>query len=151
MQSCLSDDDIRAMKSDLDALEARSPLPAVEHARCLVEKAEEILRKAAEAHAEAGQPLDEPHLSSSCAGMAELLDRPRDPSPADASSLVWMTGPCNAVVRNAFTDGPEPEPDLLVLRMTDGDILVGKDRQGTIRVLRQMTPAGLVDLSDPRG
>lgn len=62
------------------------------------------------------------------------------------ADLVWMAGTRESVLRDAYTSGPDNAPDLLKLGMQEGEILIGKDRRGEVRVVREMGPDGLVDL-----
>jgi len=60
--------------------------------------------------------------------------------------LVWMAGTRESVLRDAYTSGPDNSPEILKLGMMEGEILIGKDRRGEVRVVREMGPDGLVDL-----
>lgn len=62
------------------------------------------------------------------------------------ADLVWMVGTRDSVRRDAYTAGPDNAPDLLKLGMREGEILIGKDRRGEVRVVREMGPDGCVDL-----
>lgn len=62
------------------------------------------------------------------------------------ADLVWMVGTRDSVLRDAYTAGPDNAPDLLKLGMREGEILIGKDRRGEVRVVREMGPDGCVDL-----
>lgn len=66
----------------------------------------------------------------------------RDPE----ADLVWMVGTRDSVLRDAYIAGPDNAPDLLKLGMMEGEILIGKDRRGEVRVVREMGPDGCVDL-----
>lgn len=61
-------------------------------------------------------------------------------------NLVWMSGPRDGVHEDAFTMGPDTEPDLLILHMAEGEILVGKDRSGEVHVVWEKTPEGMVTI-----
>lgn len=70
---------------------------------------------------------------------------------AEAPSLpqeafVWMTGTVESVLQDAYTDGPESEPEVLSLRMNEGDILIGKSRDGEARIVQEMGSEGLIDV-----
>ena len=67
----------------------------------------------------------------------------RDPE----AGLVWMVGPREFVVQDGFTAGPDNAPDILHLGMKEGEILIGKDRRGKVRVVREMGPDGLIDVT----
>lgn len=62
--------------------------------------------------------------------------------------LVWMAGTRESVLRDVYTSGPDNAPDILKLGMQEGEILIGKDRRGEVRVVREMRPDGLVDLPE---
>lgn len=68
----------------------------------------------------------------------------RDPE----NNLVWMVGTRSSVLEDAFTAGPDSAPNILKLSMQEGEILIGKNRRGEVRVVREMGPDGLVDLPD---
>lgn len=75
-----------------------------------------------------------------------LAEAPIRPDPE--ADLVWMVGTRDSVPQDAFTAGPDSAPDILKLGMQEGEILIGKDRRGEVRVVREMGPDGLVDLPD---
>jgi hypothetical protein len=78
------------------------------------------------------------------AGGEPIAEAPRTPDPEDR--LVWMVGTRDSVVQDAYTAGPDNAPDLLRLAMREGEILIGKDRRGEVRVVREMGPDGCVDV-----
>jgi len=88
--------------------------------------------------------LDETHIVK--------RDPPADPeaeSPVTQDTedrFVWMVGTRTSVLRDAFTAGPDNAPDILKLGMREGEIMIGKDRRGEVRVVREMGPDGLVNL-----
>lgn len=61
--------------------------------------------------------------------------------------LVWMVGTRQSVLQDAYTAGPDNEPDVLALHMKEGEFLVGKARDGSLEVLREKTAHGLVDVA----
>lgn len=84
-------------------------------------------------------------------GIMQARDRYEASFPAPAVStdppgLVWMTGTPESVLSDAYTAGPETEPDVLALNMQEGEILIGKDRTGTVQVVREKGPEGLSDV-----
>lgn len=68
------------------------------------------------------------------------------PAAEPAADLVWMTGTPESVLKDGYRDGPESEPDVLALRMEEGDILIGTDRRGAVQVVREKGPDGLTDV-----
>lgn len=71
----------------------------------------------------------------------------RRETPADPEAdLVWMVGTRDSVLQDAYTAGPDNAPDLLKLGMMEGEILIGKDRRGEVRVVREMGSDGCVDV-----
>jgi hypothetical protein len=79
-------------------------------------------------------------------GGVPLAEAPVRPDPE--ADLVWMVGTRDSVLQDAYTAGPDNAPDLLKMGMMEGEILIGKDRRGEVRVVREMGPDGLVDLPD---
>ncbi|PTX52291.1 hypothetical protein IQ03_01081 [Gemmobacter caeni] len=77
-------------------------------------------------------------------GGTPLAEAPVRRDPEDV--LVWMVGTRDSVLQDAYTAGPDNAPDLLKLAMREGEILIGKDRRGEVRVVREMGPDGCVDL-----
>lgn len=67
-------------------------------------------------------------------------------APTPDEDFVWMTGTPESVLQDAYTGGPDNAFEILVLNMEDGEILVGKDRQGVIRILQEKVGDGLVDV-----
>lgn len=67
--------------------------------------------------------------------------------PTAEDPLVWMVGTRDSVLRDAYKAGPDNAPDILQLAMTEGEILIGKDRRGEVRIVREMGPDGLVDVA----
>jgi hypothetical protein len=57
-----------------------------------------------------------------------------------------MVGPREFVLQDGFTAGPDNAPEILQLGMREGEILIGKDRRGEVRVVREMGPDGCVDV-----
>jgi hypothetical protein len=77
-------------------------------------------------------------------GGAPIAEAPVTRDPED--DLVWMTGTRESVLQDAYTAGPDNAPDLLRLGMHEGELLIGKDRRGEVRVVREMGPDGLIDV-----
>jgi hypothetical protein len=75
-------------------------------------------------------------------GGEPVAEAPRLPE----EDLVWMVGTRDSVVRDAYIAGPDNAPDILKLGMMEGEILIGKDRRGEVRVVREMGPDGCVDV-----
>jgi len=83
------------------------------------------------------------------AGGEPIAEAPvtRDPE----AGLVWMVGPREFVLQDGFTAGPDNAPEILQLGMSEGEILIGKDRRGEVRVVREMGPDGCVDVAGGLG
>lgn len=77
-------------------------------------------------------------------GGEPIAEAPRTPDPEDR--FVWMVGTRASVLQDAYTDGPDNAPEILKLRMREGEILIGKDRRGEVRIVREMGPDGCVDV-----
>jgi hypothetical protein len=77
-------------------------------------------------------------------GGAPIAEVPVRPDPE--VGLVWMVGPREFVLQDGYTAGPDNSPEILKLGMREGEILIGKNRRGEVRVVREMGPDGLVDL-----
>jgi hypothetical protein len=79
---------------------------------------------------------------ASLAVLEPVADAPLD------DSLVWMVGTRESVMEDAFTAGPDNAFELLALNMVEDEILIGKDRSGAVRVVREKTADGLMDIPD---
>ena len=62
--------------------------------------------------------------------------------------LVWMVGTRESVLEDAYTAGPDNAPDILMLHMSEGEYLIGKDRSGEVKTVIRMGPDGPVTLDD---
>jgi hypothetical protein len=58
------------------------------------------------------------------AGLIEALDALRPAPPAE--DLIWMAGPAERVLHDAFTSGPFPDKGVAVAWAEAGHVLVGK-------------------------
>jgi hypothetical protein len=59
-----------------------------------------------------------------------------------------MVGTRETVSKDSFTAGPDNCPDILKLGMKNGDILIGKDRQGYIRAVFEQCSENLINITD---
>lgn len=78
------------------------------------------------------------------AGMTPIAEAP--PMEPGEEDLVWMVGTRHSAPRDGWIAGPDSSPHILKLGMEEGQVLVGKDRRGEVRVVQVMGPDGLVDL-----
>ena len=53
-----------------------------------------------------------------------------------------------SVLEDAYTAGPDNAPDILMLHMSEGEYLIGKDRSGEVKTVIRMGPDGPVTLDD---
>lgn len=61
-------------------------------------------------------------------------------------NLIWMTGTPESILQDAYTAGPDNAYQILAMQMKDGEILVGKDRHGTVQIVQEKGPDGLTDV-----
>jgi len=52
--------------------------------------------------------------------------------------MMWMVGTTESVRHDAYTDGPTPSRESLVPYMDEGDVLVGKRRDGSVAFCQRL-------------
>jgi len=63
--------------------------------------------------------------------------------------IVWMVGTAESVRHDGYKDGPSPSKASLVQYMDEGDVLVGKHRDGTVASCERLVNGGFVPWPHP--
>lgn len=74
------------------------------------------------------------------AGLEVIAEAPA--LPGTDETLIWMVGTRDSVLEDAYTRGPDNSPQVLKLQMEDGEILVGKHRNGNVMEVLERRPDG---------
>lgn len=75
------------------------------------------------------------------AGSEPIAEAPRLPSANE--KLVWMVGTRDSVLQDSYTQGPDNSPQILKLHMREGEILIGKGRDGALMEIYEKREDGI--------